>query len=89
MKEELGNFVEIIQRTLFSNHVSDLICSLGYKLNNSGYPIDLLISALYWVINHKLKDNIIDPFLEHCQKKNTEEIDIPKIDRISPHYKKP
>lgn len=65
MKEEIENFIEVIKLKLFSNQVSSLNCSLGYLIYREPYPMDILISALEWVITHKFDENVMNPYMEH------------------------
>lgn len=67
MKEGMEKFITILKRNLFSIHINDLHCSLGWLFHENLHHADIFISALSWVIENKLEENIIIPYHEHCR----------------------
>ena len=65
MKIHMELFIGILKTKLFSSHVNDLVCSLGWLLYQDLHHPDILISALGWVINHKFDENIMKPYMDH------------------------
>lgn len=69
MKEEIGKFTEILRRKLFSSHISDLHCSLGYLLHQEEHPADCLISAISWMLSFNLEAGILEPYRKHLEER--------------------